>query len=255
MIAVIVHGAAGRMGRMVMELASRAPDAFGVRAGIEARGNALVGTTLDGVPIVDSFSKAHCFAASPDGPRPVLIDFTRPAPLASVAGPAADAGTAIVSGTTGLTDDAERALDEAARSVPVVWAPNMSLGVNVLYRLVAEAAAAFGNSADCSIVEMHHRHKVDAPSGTALRLAEVARRARPDGAREVEVHAARLGEIIGDHAVHFALDHEVVTLRHEALGRHVFAQGALAAARFAAAAAPGRYGMNDVLESLKNERG
>jgi len=242
------------MGRMVIAEAARDPRTFSVRAGVETAGHPAAGTTIDGVPIVDGFAKALCFATAGEDGRPVVVDFTRPGPLAELAGIAADSGCAIVSGTTGLTEEAERAIAEAAEKVAVVHAPNMSLGVNLLYRLAAEAAASLGATADVGLVDVHHRHKVDAPSGTAIRIADTIRAARPAGARDVDVQSLRIGEITGVHEVTFALDHEIVTLRHEALDRGVFAQGALAAAVFAAQAPPGRYGMNDVLAFSRKER-
>jgi 4-hydroxy-tetrahydrodipicolinate reductase len=238
------------MGRRVLALAAARPAEFRVLAGIERAGAAP--DSIDGTPIVavdDAAALAAALAgaggAGTASPRPVIIDFSTPAALLALcraAGPLAE--LPLVSGTTGLDAAAEAALSERAARSAVLWAPNMSLGVHVLARLVLAAARAL-SGADIEIVETHHRHKQDAPSGTAIRLGQAVREAGVTG--DIHMHSLRMGEIVGDHDVHFALDHEVVTLRHRALSRDVFAAGALAAARFAAAAPPGRYGIDAVL--------
>jgi 4-hydroxy-tetrahydrodipicolinate reductase len=269
MIPLIIHGAGGRMGRRVIELAlADAGAAFGPVLGIERPGHPAVGTTAGGVPVVDSFPAAlerlgaDAAAAGAGDFRAVVVDFSSPAALPTLAAGCVRHRLALVSGTTGYGAAEQARLAEMARSVAVVWAPNMSLGVHLLYRLVAEAARSLGDAAEVEIVETHHRHKADAPSGTAARLADLVRQARQDGEvrvgrsgntpggrppAEIGVHSVRMGEVVGDHEVHFALDHEILTLSHRALGRDVFASGALVAARFAAGAAPGLYGMDAVL--------
>src|SRR6185312_14259983 len=168
---------------------------------------------------------------------------------------------AVVSGTTRLDADAERLLDQAARVVPVLWAPNTSVGVQVLAELVAEAAAKLGLSFDVEIVEAHHRAKVDAPSGTADRLRRAVVEAREDlvpvhgreglvGPRkrtEIGVLALRGGDVIGDHTVHFLGQGERLELTHRATNRDLFARGALRAARFLHGKPAGRYTMADIL--------
>ena len=145
-----------------------------------------------------------------------------------------------MSGTTGLGDDARDALHLAATRVPVLWEPNMSLGVHVLTELVRRASTVLAEW-DAEIVETHHRAKVDAPSGTALRLAESTGRAR------VGMHALRGGDVVGDHAVHFLGGGERIELTHRATSRDVFAHGALRAARWIVGRPPGRYALRDVL--------
>jgi 4-hydroxy-tetrahydrodipicolinate reductase len=171
---------------------------------------------------------------------------------------------ALVSGTTGLDDADKVALRDAARETAVLWAPNMSVGVNLLLKLAHDAAAALGPNWDCEIIEAHHNRKADAPSGTAKALLEsvcsargvsadaVVRHGREGviGARrpgEIGMHAVRMGGVIGDHDVHFALPGEIVTLRHHAESRDVFAAGALRAARWIAGRTAGLYTMRDVL--------
>lgn len=265
MIPLIIHGAGGRMGRRVIDLAlADAGAAFGPLVGLERPGHPAAGSAVGEVPVFDSLEAALGRLRSGAGvgaPRGVVVDFSSPAALEALAGPCGRLGLALVSGTTGLSAEVRALLEETARTVAVVWAPNMSLGIHLLYRLVTDAARSLG-AAEVEIVETHHRHKADAPSGTAARLAELVKVARRDavvrvgrsgttpGGRppaEIGVHSVRMGEVVGDHEVHFALDHEIVTLAHRALGREAFAAGALAAARFASGAAPGLYGMDAVL--------
>lgn len=233
-----VVGARGRMGQTVVRLAGE--------QGIE-----VVCTIDAGDPVA---KLAKCGAD-------VVIDFSTPAATAALADVAASAGIAIVSGTTGLGDEARAALDKASAKVAVAWEPNMSIGVHVLGELVKRAIAMLGPEFDLEIVEAHHRMKVDAPSGTALRLAEIAKTAmsgarlvhgregRP-GARtptEIGMHAMRGGDVIGDHSVHLLGAGERLELVHRASSRDLFASGALRVAKWMAGKPAGRYAMTDVL--------
>lgn len=191
----------------------------------------------------------------------VAIDFSSPELLPGLAAAVAGCGAALVSGTTGVTAEEERALDEASRRVPVLWEPNLSVGVQVLGALLRQAIAALGEGFDVEIVETHHGRKVDAPSGTALRLASIARQAGvaeelrhgrqgrpgPRGRREIGVHAVRGGDVVGDHSVHLLGDGERLELVHRATSRDVFAHGALRAAAWMAGRPAGRYTLADVL--------
>lgn len=192
----------------------------------------------------------------------VLIDFSHPSATAAMARAAAAAGSAIVSGTTGLDQEGQAALDLAARSVPVLWEPNMSVGVHVLGAIVERAMAMLGLSFDVEITETHHRMKADAPSGTALRLAEAAARARsalsatsrlahgregaPRSPEEIGMHALRGGDVIGDHTVHLLGAGERLELTHRATSRELFAQGALRAALWLPGRPPGRHRIADM---------
>ncbi len=191
----------------------------------------------------------------------VLVDFSSPAIAAEAARACASAGVALVSGTTGLDDAAKKALDDAARQVPVLWEPNMSVGLFVLADVVRRALEMLGEGFDVEIVETHHAMKVDAPSGTALRLAEIIRETRggeivtgrsgKPGTRkrdEVGVLAIRGGDVVGDHVVHFLGSGERLELTHRATSRDVFAVGALRAAAWIAGKPAGRYGLTDVLK-------
>jgi 4-hydroxy-tetrahydrodipicolinate reductase len=191
----------------------------------------------------------------------VVVDFSAPHATLALADVAAASGMALVSGTTGLGDDARAALDRASARIPLLWEPNMSVGIHVLTRLVARAAASL-DGWDIELVETHHRAKVDAPSGTALRLAEAMQAARagstrlvhgregrpgPRGADEIGMHALRGGDVVGDHVVHFLGGGERLELTHRATSRDVFAHGALRAARWIAGRPAGRYTLGDVL--------
>jgi 4-hydroxy-tetrahydrodipicolinate reductase len=199
----------------------------------------------------------------------VLIDFTRPEGTLAHAAACARHGVALVAGTTGLSDAQKDALREHSQSTTIVFAPNMSVGITLLARLVELAASRLGEGYDIEIVEMHHRHKVDAPSGTALQLGEAAARGsgttlarsavyaregttgpRPRGA--IGFATLRGGDVVGEHAVIFAGDGERIELAHRASSRQTFATGALRAARFAAhkraAGERGLFDMRDVLD-------
>lgn len=252
-----VVGASGRMGRAVVRLAQQA--GLDVVCAVAATDigrdvGELAGIGAIGTPVADGF------AAIEQARADVAIDFSSPGATLALVPIAAAAGTAIVSGTTGLGDDARAALDRAASRVAVIWEPNMSLGVHVLTSLVARAAAELPDW-DAEIVETHHRAKVDAPSGTALRLAEAVQRARAGtrlvhgrqgrprarSTEEIGMHALRGGDIVGDHVVHLFGGGERIELTHRATSRDVFAHGALRAAAWILGKPPGTYTLADVL--------
>ena len=260
-IRLAVAGCTGRTGLAVVRLASGDPH-FHVVAGLTHPADPLIGRDVGEAARLDPLGVAvqsECAAACD-----VVVEFTLPAGCAQWAAWCAENGAALVSGTTGLEAPQLEALEQAARSVPVVWAPNMSVGANLLLRLVAEVARRVDESWDVEISETHHRHKVDAPSGTAKALLEAVRRSRsiqaeqqavfgregqcgPRTPGEIGVHARRLGEIVGEHDVTFGSAHESLTLQHRAFSRDAFAQGALHVARWACAQPPGLYSMDDVL--------
>ena len=193
-----------------------------------------------------------------------VIDFTFHESVPANITKAAEDGVVYVLGTTGLTDEEQKAVDAAAKKIPVIQSGNFSLGINLLLGLVRKASEILGIEYDCEVVEMHHRHKKDAPSGTALMLAKAVANGRgqdfddvavfgregivgerPQG--EIAVHALRGGSVIGDHTVMFAGDVERVELVHKAQSREAFAAGALRAALWGADRKPGLYSMRDVL--------
>jgi len=263
-IAIGVTGCGGRMGRMlVAEIHGTA--GCRVAGGIESAGNAVLGRDLgelaglSALGIVAGDDPQKLFAGSD-----VVVDFTAPAATAAHAAIASRAGKPLVIGTTGLESAHEAAIAAAAKAIAIVRAPNMSLGVNLLLGLVRQAASLLGDEYDIEIVEMHHRHKVDAPSGTALALGREAAAARgidlaaksqrvrdgitgPRRRGDIGFAALRGGDVAGDHVVIFAGDGERIELTHRAGSRQIFARGAVRAARWAVGKPPGLYGMKDVL--------
>ena len=260
-IRIGVLGAGGRMGQAI--IAGVAADPTLMLAGaIERSGHVAVGRLL-GAP----FAPGLTICSNP-GPlahaSDVIIDFTAPSALEATLDAACDGSAAIVVGTTGLEARHHAIIDRAARSIAVLQAANTSLGVTLLARLVADAARALGPDWDIEIAELHHRDKVDAPSGTALALgaaaaigrgvalAAVSDRGR-DGITGVRVAghigfaSLRGGSVAGDHTVLFAGNGERIELRHLAENREIFARGALRAAVWLSGRSPGRYAMDDVL--------
>lgn len=255
-VAVTVLGPSGRMGKAILAAAAGRTDVR-VAAALD-RSDAGVGQEV--APGVTSTSLIDRALAA----APVYIDFTTPAATAAVARAARGKKLAAVVGTTGLTTEAEAALDALAEVAPVVGAPNFSVGVNLLLGLSALAARTLGKDWDAEIVELHHKGKRDAPSGTALGLAraiaaardqdlaEVGRYARsgdvgPRPPGEIGAVAVRGGDVVGEHTAYFFGAGERIELSHRATDRAIFAHGALRAAVWAVNQRPGRYDMLDVL--------
>ena len=260
-VKLALHGASGRMGLAITRLAQSAPEVEIVGAACSSSDPSL-GRDLGELAGLGSLG----VATSPDVASSLLgadvvIDFSTASAVAALAQLAARQGIAIVSGTSNLDATSKRALDKASELVPVLWAGNMSLGVQVLAEAVELALRRLGLGYDVEIVELHHRKKIDAPSGTASRLVEAVKSVRPDvrelrgrdgevGARtrdEMAVFGVRGGDVIGDHTVYLLGDGERLELTHRASNRDLFAHGALRAARFLAGKKPGRYSIADVL--------
>ncbi|MDE1149081.1 MAG: 4-hydroxy-tetrahydrodipicolinate reductase [Azospirillaceae bacterium] len=260
-----IVGCGGRMGRMLMREVLGTPGAT-LSGGTVRPGNPHLGADLgvlaglDPAGVTATDDAEALFAASD-----AIIDFTTPAATPLHADLAARHGTALVIGTTGLTAEQQAAIDTAAAKAALVQAPNMSLGVNLLLALVEDVSRTLGPDVwDIEIVEMHHRHKVDAPSGTALGLGRAAASGRGvdlaavsdrvrdghTGAREtghIGFATLRGGDVVGDHTVIFAAEGERIELTHKAGSRAIFARGAVRAAVWAGARQPGLYSMRDVL--------
>ena len=247
-IKLVISGCSGRMGSRIGALAL-ADSVFTIAAALEAPGHRAVGHDVGtllgskplGVTVTDHAKQA---LAAGD----VLIEFTQPEATLQHLEVARALRKPTVIGTTGLTDAQRQTIADAARSIPIVFSPNMSVGVNLLFELVQTAAQRLGPSYDVEIVETHHRTKKDAPSGTAKRLAETAAAVRRQAPEQIPVHAIRAGDIVGDHTVVFAGPSERLELTHRAHSRDVFAQGALEAARFIVSQPPGLYDMSHVLQ-------
>ncbi len=258
-----IVGCMGRMGQMLVSavLADSGAQLSGgtERAESSAIGQDL-GKALGQVTGLTVSADPHALFETSDA----IIDFTSPAATRMHAELAAKTNTILVVGTTGLSQDDETVLMQAALTVPVVYAPNFSVGVVLLTALVERAAAALDNSYDIEIVEMHHRHKVDAPSGTALALGKAAAKGRhialdqvwqksrdghtgPRRRGEIGFAALRGGDVVGDHTVIFAGDGERIEIAHKASNRMGFAAGAVRAALWSQDRLPGLYTMVDVL--------
>jgi len=265
MIKLVICGAGGRMGKRIIECA-RAEEDLEVVGAVDKSGNPDLGRDAGevagigkiGVEMVD---RLESVVAEGD----VVIDFTAPASSAAAAAAAAASGKAAVIGTTGLSPEEENEVKKAAGEIALVYSPNMSVGVNLLFRLAGEAARSLGEEYDVEIIEAHHRFKKDAPSGTAKKIAAViaeslgknlkeagvyGRKGRTGERKrgEIGIHAVRAGDIVGEHTVIFSNPGERLELIHRAHSRDTFARGALRAARFAASAPPGLYSMMEVLE-------
>lgn len=259
-----IVGCAGRMGRMLMNAVVEA-EGCTLSGGSERPGSPQVGQDVGAVLGLGALSAfisddpSALFAASD-----AVIDFSAPGATVAHAALAAEMGKILIVGTTGLSKNDEAKLAEAAKSATIVYAPNFSVGVNLLMALTERAAAILGDDYDIEIVEMHHHHKVDSPSGTALGLGRSAAKgravaldsvwrksrdglvgARPRG--EIGFATLRGGDVVGDHTVMFASEGERVELTHKASSRAVFAKGAVRAALWAKDHKPGLYSMRDVL--------
>lgn len=261
---VVVTGASGRMGQMLIRLILDSPDLRLVGA-LERTGHDWIGqdigTAMGGAPAGVAVSDDAVAAIAQ---AQAVIDFTAPAATVAFAELTAQARAVHVIGTTGFDAEHLAALKAAARHAPIIRAGNMSLGVNLLVGLTRKVAAALGADWDIEVVESHHRHKVDAPSGTALMLGEAAASGRGaaladlrtparegiTGAREpgsIGFAAIRGGDVVGEHDVIFATEGERIVLRHLATDRAIFARGAIRAAIWGQDKGPGEYDMHDVL--------
>jgi 4-hydroxy-tetrahydrodipicolinate reductase len=261
---IAVMGAAGRMGKNLIEAVLQAGGA-GLTAAVDRPDSSLIGADVGelaalgriGVPlsgdlvaVLDDFD--------------VLIDFTHPSVTLRNLAICRAAGKAMVIGTTGFTVEEKKQLGEAAKEIPIVFAANYSVGVNLCLKLLDTAARVLGDEVDIEIIEAHHRHKVDAPSGTALRMGEVVAAALGRDLQKVAVYGregqtgararetigfatVRAGDVVGDHTVLFAADGERVEITHKASSRMTFAKGAVRAALWLEAQPAGLYDMQDVL--------
>jgi 4-hydroxy-tetrahydrodipicolinate reductase len=260
-----VSGATGRMGHTLLELAAPDPQ-FEIVGALENSSHPSIGKPLNEVLPSVSRVKTPIVSVLPQiNPRPqVLIDFTQPQATMGYLHEAMSSGIGMVIGTTGCNDDEKQQIREASKKIPIVMTTNFSIGMNVLFALVEEAAAKLGPNYDVEIVEAHHHFKKDAPSGSALSLGESVARAWKVNLKDVSTHgrhgqvgerkngtigfhAVRGGDIVGDHTVLYAGPGERLELIHRAHSREAFAQGALKAALFLAGKKNGFYDMRDVL--------
>ena len=263
-IKVGVIGAGGRMGRMLIEAVQDNSQTI-LNAAIERQGSSLVGADAGEVAAIDRLEvqivdDLKVVINDID----VLIDFSLPDATEQNMQICAVNNVAMVIGTTGFNEQQEQVLAKASEKIAIVYAGNYSTGVNLSLKLLGMAAKAFGEDADVEVIEAHHKHKIDAPSGTAYMMAEAVAEARGQNLKDVAVygregqtgerkagtigiHAIRGGEIIGDHTVMFIADGEVVEITHRARARMTFAAGAVRAATWVIKQEVGQYNMQDVL--------
>ncbi len=264
MTRIAITGVSGRMGRSLIE-ACHGSEGMRLSAAIDRPGGAAIGSDAGelagigrlGVPVVDDLAEVL-------DRFDVLVDFTRPEATLGYLELCRTAGRSVVIGTTGFDEPGRRRIAACARDIPVVFAPNMSVGVNLCLRLLDMAARVLGEEADIEIIEAHHRHKVDAPSGTALRMGEVVAAALGRDLGECAVYGrqgvtgerlrqtigfstVRGGSIVGDHTVLFASTGERIEITHRAESRATFAHGALRAALWLSNRQSGLFDMQDVL--------
>jgi 4-hydroxy-tetrahydrodipicolinate reductase len=260
---IAVAGASGRMGRMLIEAVRADPDCL-LAGALDQAGSAQIGSDACaflgqpcGVPITSDLLAGLSSAQ-------VLIDFTRPEGTLAHLQACRQLGVAMVIGTTGFSDAQKLEIQQAAQQIPIMMAPNMSVGVNVTMKLLEMAARALSTGYDIEIIEAHHRHKVDAPSGTALKMGEVIAGALGRDLKQCAVYARegvtgerdpssigfaaiRGGDIVGDHTVLFAGTGERIEITHKSASRATYAQGSLRAVRFLAGQQSGLFDMFDVL--------
>jgi len=235
MIKLGVAGARGRMGQRIIRLAKANKD-FQVVFGLEKRNHSDVGEVIEGIKIVDALDEINNCDC--------LIDFSLPQATVEHIPYLMQFGKGVVIGTTGLDKEGKAKIEEASGVIPVVFSPNMSIGVNLLFRLIKESAKILkGYKAD--IQEAHHIHKKDAPSGTAKRIAEILDE-QGFNVNIDDIKAIREGEIVGDHKVVFESGVDKIELRHSAKTRDIFAKGALTAAKWIVGKDAGLYSMDDV---------
>ncbi len=262
---LVIVGAGGRMGRTLTQVVHETPGCF-ISGGLEAEGSVFLGQdvgTLAGVGelgVTVSDDPLELFVKAQG-----VLDFTVPAATVSLAGLAAQARIVHVIGTTGCSAEDDEKIKAASRHATIIKSGNMSLGVNLLAALTRKVAASLGEEFDIEVVEMHHRHKVDAPSGTALLLGEAAAQGRNvdlegkavrsrdghTGARrpgDIGFATLRGGSVVGEHSVVFAGDAERIELVHKAESREIFARGAVRAALWGQGRGPGLFSMADVLD-------
>ena len=257
---VAVAGASGRMGRMLIEAVAASPDLV-LCAALDVAESTAIGSDATAFLGRDSGVRVGSDVRAALAASEVLIDFTRPEGTLAHLALCSELGVAAVIGTTGFDAEQKKAIAVHAERIAIVMAPNMSVGVNVVLKLLDVAARALADGFDVEIVETHHRQKIDAPSGTALRMGEVVAAAQGKSLDDCAVHdrnglrrpgsigfaALRGGDIVGDHTVLFAGSGERIEITHRSTSRATYADGSVRAARFVLDRPPGLYGMDEVL--------
>ena len=237
MVKLGISGVCGRMGRRIFELAST-DRGFDVTLALERKGTSFIGRELGKLKI----------SSTPDGIFliDVFIDFTSPEATEVNLGYVAKYKKALVLGTTGLNEEQLAKIDEASKVIPIVYSPNMAVGMNTLFNILPEFARRLCPEYAIEVIEAHHKGKKDAPSGTAKKIVQVL---KGDTKQEIPIHSLRLGDIFGDHTVIFCGNSERIEIKHQAHSRDLFALGALKAAKWIIGKPPGIYSMQDVLKT------
>ncbi|MDD5687725.1 MAG: 4-hydroxy-tetrahydrodipicolinate reductase [Elusimicrobia bacterium] len=250
MLKLTVCGAAGKMGKMIIERAL-ADGSFVLSGAIESQGHPAIGQTIDKIKITDNFDAAVKLSD-------VIIDFTSPDATLEHLEIVRVNKKALVIGTTGISESGIKKIENTSNEIPIIFSPNMSIGVNLLFKLVNEIADVLPDY-DVEIIEAHHNQKKDSPSGTALKLADIISKklklSKVYGRfgnvglrkKEIGIHSVRAGDIVGDHTVIFAGAGEQVEVVHKAHSRETFAVGAVKAAKWLSGKKPGLYSMQNVL--------
>ena len=240
MTEIVIQGIGGRMGHVLCDMIAQREDCC-VVAGIDVKDG-----EQNGIPVYDSLEKLN-------GKGDVVIDFSSPAAVEKALPYCEAHKLPIVVCTTGLSEELQLKVVQLSRTVPVFKSANMSMGINVLSELCKRASAILGVNYDVEIVEQHHHNKLDAPSGTALMLADASNRSsvrQKRDPKEIGISSVRGGSIVGDHEVLFCGPDEVITLKHTAYSRSIFANGAINAAVYLAKKEPGLYNMGDLIASI-----
>jgi len=264
---IVITGCCGRMGQRIAILASNDPG-IEVIGATEAKGHNKIGSNLSNTTGIDALDVVigDDLAQAAKG-ADAIIDFTGPSATLSNLSAARNVKVPIVIGTTGLTTEEMRIIESTSKSIPVLFSSNMSIGVNMLFKIAPEIAVLLGENYDIEIIEAHHNKKKDAPSGTAKTLAENIAQAKEKtlkdiacygregnvGARkrgEIGIHAVRAGDIVGDHTVVYAGENECIEITHRAHSRDIFAKGAIRAAKYLVDKSPGLYNMQNVIEGV-----
>ena len=247
---IILRGCNGKMGQVITNLVESDDDAI-IVAGID-----ISQSKVNKYPVYTSFSQCHVMAD-------VIVDFSSPKNLTEMLDYAKENGIGIVLCTTGFTKEEQGLIEETAKEIPVFQSANMSMGINLITKLIQEAAKLLVDSGfDIEIVEKHHNKKVDAPSGTAIALADAMNKVLGDayeykydrssiremrGKKEIGISSVRGGTIVGEHEIIFAGTDEVIEIKHTAYSKAIFAKGAIQAAKFLPGKEPGKYQMSDII--------
>lgn len=244
MVRIGIAGACGRMGGRIAALAIKDKD-LEISGAFDIKDNPRTGKDLGEVIGLEPMGLAVASDLEDTGKLDCLIDFTLPGPTMEHVRSCAEKGLPMVIGTTGIDAAGEEKIRQAAEKIPIVFSPNMSVGVNLLFKIVGEAARVLGKTFDIKVDETHHVHKKDSPSGTAKMIGRVI---KDSSGVDAPIEAFREGEVVGNHGIIFDSVFETLEIRHNAKSRDVFAAGALEAAKYIFNKEPGLYNMADVLD-------